>query len=177
MPKNHRLTKGEIILRGPFFRLRRYRVGYPNGQEKERIILEHPGAAAALPLLPDRRVILVRQYRAAAGRLTLEIPAGKLEPGESPEESIRRELIEETGYRAGRLTHLRSYYSSVGISDEIIHIFQADDLSPAGGQTGDETGLESVVLPLEEVRRRIETGEILDSKTIIALREFDAASR
>ncbi|MDP8236870.1 MAG: NUDIX hydrolase [Candidatus Erginobacter occultus] len=175
MKQSPTLKKGEVLLRGPFFALRRCRVGYPNGEEKERIILEHPGAAAAIPLLPGNRVLMVRQYRAAAGRLTLEIPAGKLEPGETPEESIRRELVEETGYRAGRLKHLRSYYPSLGISDEIIHIFQANDLAPAGEPSGDETGLETVILTLDEVRKKIEAGEILDSKTIIAVRELDAA--
>jgi ADP-ribose pyrophosphatase len=173
MNKLHTLKKGEILLQGPFFALRRYRVGYPTGEEKERIILEHPGAAAAIPLLPGGRVLMVKQYRAAAGRETLEIPAGKLEPGETPEESIRRELVEETGYRAGKLRHLRSYYPSLGISEEIIHVFLAEDLAPAGDALGGETGLEPVILPLAEVREKIETGEILDSKTIIAVRELE----
>jgi ADP-ribose pyrophosphatase len=175
MKEKPKLEKGKILLPGPFFNLRRYRVGYPNGEEKERIILEHPNSAAALPLLPGGWVLLVRQYRAAAGRETLEIPAGKLDPGETPEEAIRRELFEETGYQAGKLTHLRSYYPSMGISDEIIHVFRADDLTPVGSLSGDETGLEPVILSLEEVRKKIEGGEILDSKTIIAVRELDAA--
>ena len=172
MTKTPTLKKGEVLLRGPFFTLRRYRINHPNGEEKNRIILEHPGAAAAIPLLPGNRILMIKQYRAAAGRVTLEIPAGKLEPGETPEESIRRELVEETGYRAGRLEHLRSYYPSLGISDEIIHIFQADDLTPAGEPSGDETGLETVILTLDELRQKIEAGEILDSKTIIAVREL-----
>ncbi len=173
MNKKHTLKKGKILLPGPFFNLRRYRVGYPNGEEKERIILEHPGAAAAVPLLPGGRILLVRQYRAAAGRETLEIPAGKLDPGETPEESIRRELVEETGFKAGKLTHLRSYYPSMGISDEIIHVFRAEELAPARKPSGDETGLEPVILPLAKAREKIESGEILDSKTIIAIRELD----
>lgn len=177
MKKTPVLTKGEILLQGPFFALRRCRVGYPGGEEKERIILEHPGAAAALPLLPGGRVLLVRQFRAAAGRETLEIPAGKLDPGETPEESIFRELVEETGYRAGKLEHLRSYYPSMGISDEVIHVFRADDLAPAGPPSGNETGLRPVILPLAKVREMIGAGEILDGKTIIAIRELDLAGR
>ena len=173
MSKSPARRKGRILFRGPFFQLRLHRVKHPGGEEKERIILEHPGAAAAVALLPGERLLLVRQYRAAAGRQTLEIPAGKLDPGETPEESIRRELVEETGYQAGRLTRLRSYYPSLGISDEVIHIFRAEDLTPAGSPSGDETGLEPVILPLEEVREKIEAGEILDSKTIIAIRELD----
>ena len=168
-----RMEKGAVLFRGPFFRLRRYLVNYPGGEEKERFILEHPGAAAAIPLLPGDRVLLVRQFRPAAGRMTLEVPAGKLEPGETPKESIRRELIEETGYRAGKVRHLRSYYPSLGISDEIIHVYLAEDLTPAGEPSGEEDGLEPVILPLAEVKRRIEAGEILDSKTVIAVREYD----
>jgi len=173
MRKKYTLKNDGVLLEGPFFKLRRCLVGYPGGAEKERFILEHPGAAAALPLLPGERVLMVRQYRAAAGKETLEIPAGKLEPGETPLESIRRELVEETGYRAGKLEHLRSYYPSLGLSDEIIHVFLAEDPEPVGEPAGDEPALEAVILPLAEVRRKIESGEILDSKTIIAVRELE----
>ncbi len=173
MDKTPTREKAKVLLRGPFFTLRRYRVTHPDGEKKDRIILEHPGAAGAVPLLPGGRILMVQQYRAAAGRETLEIPAGKLEPGETPEESIRRELIEETGYRAGSLKHLRSYYPSMGISDEIIHIFRAEALTLIGEPSGEETGLKTVILPLDEVREKIESGEILDSKTIIAVRELD----
>ncbi len=175
MSKSPARRKGRILFRGPFFQLRLHRVKHPGGEEKERIILEHPGAAAAVALLPGERLLLVRQYRAAAGRETLEIPAGKLEPGETPEESIRRELAEETGYRAARLFRLRSFYPSLGISDEVIHVFRAEGLTPVGEPSGDETGLETIILPLDEVREKIEAGEILDGKTIIAVRELDAA--
>ncbi len=173
MKESPRSEKGKVLFRGPFFRLRRHTAHYPGGEEKERIILEHPGAAAVIPLLPGGRVLLVRQFRPAAGRITLEVPAGKLEPGETPKESIRRELIEETGYRAGKIRHLRSYYPSLGISDEIIHVYRAEDLTPAGEPCGEEAGLEPVILPLDEVREKIASGEILDSKTIIAVREYE----
>ncbi len=161
------------IFRGPFFSLREYLVEYPDGEEKKRIILEHPGAVAAVPLLEGERVIMVRQFRKAAGRVTLEIPAGKMEKGEAAEDCIRRELREETGYRAGRLTHLRSYYPSFGISSEIIHVYLAEDLSPGPAAGGDESGLVTAILPLAEVRDLIEAGKIMDSKTIIGIRELD----
>jgi len=161
------------IYRGPFFSLREYLVEFPNGEEKTRIILEHPGAAAAVALLPDRRILMVRQYRKAAGKVTLEIPAGKVDEGETPEECIERELMEETGYRTEKLTHLRSYYPSFGISSEIIHVYLAAGLKPDNSGAGDEICLERVILPLEEVKELIESGEIMDSKTIIGIRELE----
>jgi ADP-ribose diphosphatase len=161
------------IYRGPFFSLQEYLIKFPNGEEKKRIILEHPGAAAAVALLPDGKMLLVRQYRKAAGKITLEIPAGKLDEGETPEDCIRRELMEETGYLTEKLTHLRSYYPSLGISSEIIHIYLAEELHPVESSGGDEIALEPVIIPMEEVKRLIETGEIMDSKTIIGIRELE----
>ncbi|MFH1038202.1 MAG: NUDIX hydrolase [PVC group bacterium] len=173
MNSQYKTKQSREIYRGPFFSLREYLVEYPDGEEKKRIILEHPGAGAAVPLLDDDRVVMVRQFRKAAGRVTLEIPAGKMENGENPEDCIRRELREEIGYRAGRLTHLRSYYPSFGISSEIIHVYLAEDLLPAPPAGGDEIGLGPVILPLAEVRALIGAGKIMDSKTIIGVRELD----
>jgi ADP-ribose diphosphatase len=173
MNNRHHTKSDREIYRGPFFSLREYLVEFPNGEEKKRIILEHPGAAAAVPLLPDGKILMVRQYRKAAGKITLEIPAGKLDKGETPEDCIGRELMEETGYRTEKLTHLRSYYPSFGISSEIIHVYLADDLHPADSSGGDEICLEPVIIPLDEVKELIESGEIMDSKTIIGIRELE----
>jgi len=82
----YKTKQSREIYRGPFFSLREYLVEYPDGGEKKRIILEHPGAVAAVPLLPDGKIVMVRQFRKAAGRVTLEIPAGKIDSGESPED-------------------------------------------------------------------------------------------
>ena len=161
------------IYRGPFFSLQEYLIKFPNGEEKKRIILEHPGAAAAVALLPDEKILMVRQYRKAADKITMEIPAGKLDDGETPEDCIRRELMEETGYRTEKLTHLRSYYPSFGISSEIIHVYLAEDLHPVKLSGGDEIALEPVIIPLEEVKKLIESGDIMDSKTIIGIREME----
>ncbi|MDP8215512.1 MAG: NUDIX hydrolase [Candidatus Euphemobacter frigidus] len=169
----YKTKQSREIYRGPFFSLREYLVEYPDGGEKKRIILEHPGAVAAVPLLPDGKIVMVRQFRKAAGRVTLEIPAGKIDSGESPEDCIRRELIEETGYRPGRLRHLRSYYPSFGISTEIIHVFLAENLQPTRRTPADESYLEPVILPLEEVKRLITAGKIMDSKTIIGIQELE----
>jgi ADP-ribose pyrophosphatase len=158
-----------IVYRGPFFLLREHKIRFPDGRRGKRIILEHPGAVAALPLLPDGKIIMVSQYRKAIERETLEIPAGKREKGESPEKCIRRELVEETGFRAGILTELFSYYPSFGISNEIIHIYLARKLRRSESSRADETYLERLILPLEEVKKRIAAGEVKDSKTIIGI--------
>jgi len=173
MNNTYQTKSSREIYRGPFFSLQEYLVKFPNGEEKKRIILEHPGAAAAIALLPDRRILMVRQYRKAAGKITLEIPAGKLDEGETPEDCIRRELMEETGYRTKKLTHLRSYYPSFGISSEIIHVYLAEDLHRVKSSGGDEIALEPVIIPLDEVKELIESGEIMDSKTIIGIRELE----
>jgi len=161
--------KSSVVCRGPFFLLREHRVTLPDGKEAPRFVLEHPGAVAAVCRLPGEKVILVEQFRKAIERISLEIPAGKLEAGETPEECIKRELIEETGLRAGRLRKLISYYPSCGISDEIIHIYLAEELVKTSRGEIDEVGLKTVILPLGKLKRMIATGKILDSKTIIGV--------
>lgn len=156
-----------ILYRGPFFLLRELPAAGPNGKTKKWIILEHPGAAAAVPILPGGRVALVRQFRPAIGKETLEIPAGKLETGESAETCLQRELAEEIGFRAGHLRHLASFHPSFGISSEIIHVFLATEMTEAKAQSRDESAIETVILPLEEAERLIASGEITDAKTII----------
>jgi len=96
-----------------------------------------------------------------------------LDEGETSGRLIRRELMEETGYRTEKLTHLRSYYPSLGISSEIIHVYLAEDLHPVESSGGDEIALEPVIIPLEEVKSLIEEEEIMDSKTIIGIRELE----
>ena len=161
------------VFQGPFFSIREDDIVYPDGEKRRRLILQHPGAVAALAVLPDDRLLLVRQYRKAVERETLEIPAGKIEAGETPEDCLARELAEETGYRARSFLPLISYYPSLGISTEIIHVYLARDLDPLPGPfSAPEHSLDRVILPLKEVEQKIEAGEIRDSKTIIAVREL-----
>ena len=97
-------------------------VDLPNGRRVEFDLVRHPGAAAVVPFMEDGRVLLIRQFRFATGGEILEIPAGKLDPGEAPEACAARELEEETGYRAGRLERLGSIWTTPGFCDEIIHL-------------------------------------------------------
>jgi len=158
-------VESKQLYRGKVVQLRLDTVSLPNGSTKMREILVHPGAAAIVPLMDDgAKVLLVEQYRAAVGRKTLEIPAGTLEEGESPEECAKRELIEETGFSASQWDKLTAYYPSPGYSSETIHVFKARGLENVS-----EAELPVQYMELKEAQAKIRTGEIMDSKTIIGV--------
>ncbi len=157
------------IYEGRLVRLYRLTVRLPNGETSVREIVRHPGAVAMVPLTPDGAIILVRQFRLASGQIMLEIPAGTLQPGEDPARAAQRELQEEIGFRPGRLTPLGGEFTAPGYTSEFIHLFLAEDLEPAPLAVDDDEFLETVVLPLDEALRRVETGAIQDGKTIAAL--------
>lgn len=122
-----------------------------------------------VPFLSDREILLVRQYRYALGRETLEIPAGKLDPSEKPEECAGRELLEETGYEAGSLTLLYTYAPAIGYSNELIHIYAGRDLRMLGTAI-DQREISSVEsFTLEEIISMIREGRIIDGKTLLGL--------
>ena len=107
-------------------------VGRIEGPPSRRLVIRHPSAVVLVPLMDHDRTMVVHQYRYALAAETIEFPAGKLDPGETPEEAAHRELIEETGYRAGRVERLISFAPACGYSTEIIHVFVATDLAPSG---------------------------------------------
>jgi ADP-ribose pyrophosphatase len=145
------------------------RVALPNGHVVELEIVHHPGASAVVPLLPDGDVLLVRQFRHAIGGWLLEVPAGKLDPGEAPETCATRELSEETGHAASTLVRLGRIHVSPGFCDEVIHLFLARDLVP-GEQRHEHGEVLSVErMAFEEALRLVREGAITDSKTIAAL--------
>jgi len=145
-------------------------VRLPNGNTIVLEVIKHPGAAAAVPVDDEGNVILVRQYRHATGRWLLEVPAGKLDhPGESPEECARREIEEETGYRAGRLTSLGWIWTTPGFTNEKIWLYLATELTPVPPSLQPDEVLTVLKLPLEEAVRRAATGEIADGKSVCAL--------
>ena len=132
--------------------------------------IDHPGAAAVVPLFDDGSVLLVRQYRFPPRREFLEIPAGKLDRvGEPPVVVARRELEEETGYRCGELVSLGSIHPCIGYSNEIIHLFMARDLTAGTQDLSEGELVEPVRMPFDEAVQRVIDGRIDDAKTVSAL--------
>ncbi len=144
-------------------------VRLPDGESVVREIVRHPGAVAMVPLLPGGDVLLVRQYRHAAGDLLLEIPAGTLEPDEDPERAAARELQEEIGYSPGKLERLASEYTAPGYTTELIHVYLATELVESRLAGDADEFLEVVRLPLAEALRQVERGALPDGKTMIGL--------
>ena len=144
-------------------------VALPDGRRARREIVEHAPAIAAVPLLDDGRVALVRQWRQAVGQALLEIPAGVMNPGETPEECAGRELAEEIGYRPERLELLFSVYLAPGYSEELIHIFLATGLVPAHAEADEDENLQPVLMPLSEAVARCRAGEFRDAKTVAGI--------
>jgi len=144
-------------------------VTLPNGATIELEMIHHPGAAAVVPMKEDGTVILIRQYRHAAGGYIYEIPAGKLHPGEDPKLCAARELQEEIGYRADSLELLTSILTTPGFTDEVIHIYKGTGLTKGKQDLDHDEVIEIVELPLEKALTQIIDGTIRDGKTIVGL--------
>jgi len=142
-----------------------------DGSTASREVVRHPGGVAIVPVLDDS-VILIRQFRISIGREILELPAGRLEKNENPEDCARRELEEEIGYHAGKIVPAVSYYSSVGFTDEKMHIFLAFQLQRVGENLESDERIQRIDVPIAEIRSKLANNEFEDSKTIIGLREL-----
>ena len=163
------VTSTKRIYDGRVINLRLDTVLMPDGKMSQREIVEHRGAVAMVPLHPDRTVTLVRQFRRPAAGVLLEIPAGTRDADEDIELCARRELAEEVNLSAGRMVKLFHAYMAPGYTTEVIHTFLALDLAHAEGDTDEDEFLEVVQIPLEDALAKIQTGEIVDSKTISGL--------
>ncbi len=144
-------------------------VQLPNGVTIDLETIRHPGAAAVVPMKDDGTVVLIRQFRHAAGGFIYEIPAGKLSPGEEPLHCAARELEEEVGYRASSFELLSSIFTAPGFADEVIHVYKATGLIKGRQQLDQDEVLEIVEMPLSEAIARVEDGAIRDAKTIVGL--------
>ncbi|MEF3301891.1 NUDIX hydrolase [Paenibacillus sp. GYB003] len=160
--------KTEPIFHGKVISLQIDHVRLPNGQTATREIVKHPGAVAVLALLGDT-MIVVEQYRKALGRSQVEIPAGKLEPGEPLEEAAKRELKEETGYVCDEVRPIASFYTSPGFADELLHLYVADKLTKGEASPDEDEFLDCEAITLETAKRYIAEGRISDAKTIAAV--------
>ena len=159
----------EDIFDGHLLHVKRDNVRLPNGKTAVREWIAHPGASAVIPLLPDGRVILVRQYRYPMQQITLEIPAGKLDPGEDPLVCATRELTEETGYEAEEIVPLGVFYPSVAILDEKIHLYLARGLTFRATNPDDDEFLNVEQRPLREMVDAVMRGDVPDGKTQTAI--------
>jgi ADP-ribose pyrophosphatase len=149
-------------------------VRFPNGATGDLEMIRHPGASAVVPFLTDPaaddpQLLLIRQYRYAAGQYLYEIPAGRLDAGEAPEECARRELREETGCTAERVEHLFTIYTTPGFTDERIHLFMAVGLTRGADAREADEFIETETMPLSRALELVERGEIADAKTALGL--------
>ncbi|UCG03288.1 MAG: NUDIX hydrolase [Candidatus Heimdallarchaeota archaeon] len=145
-------------------------VELPSGRVTERIRVEHPDAAALVPLLEDGRIIFVKQFRYSVHEETLEIPAGKINSGEDPEECIRREFIEETGFKVNNLEFILKYVPAIGYSSEVLYIYKGTGIiSQTGNPISSDEISKVIILSFDEIRSYINQGIIKDGKTLIAL--------
>lgn len=161
----------ETIYEGRIIDVKKDQVRLPNGRTGTRELVKHPGAVGIIPITADGRLIVVEQYRKPLERSIVEIPAGKLEPGEEPAVTAVRELEEETGYGANDFTYLQTIATSPGFADEVIHLYIAKDLykieQPASPD--EDEFVELMEISLEEAEEMMQDGRIYDAKTVIAV--------
>lgn len=168
------LISAERLYTGRVFNVDADDVEFPDGSTGQLEMIRHPGASAVLPfidplLAPDPRVALIHQFRHAADAFVWEIPAGRLEPNEQPEDCARREMLEETGFTAGAVDHLASVYTTPGFTDEIIHLYTAEVTGQGEHRRERDEFLDVEVVRWSEVGRMVRRGDIIDGKTLCCL--------
>lgn len=161
---------GEKVYGGVLLHVYRDSVRLPGGKRATREYIDHPGAVAIVPVVAGGLILLERQFRYPLGSVMVEIPAGKIDPGEDPLDTARRELLEETGYSAGAWRHLGTIHPLVAYSNEHIELYLATELTTSQAAALDDGEiLETFTLPLEEALDWVRDGRITDSKTMIGL--------
>jgi ADP-ribose pyrophosphatase len=159
-----KLTSEEIF-HGVAIHLFRDEILLPNGNKGVREVVRHPGAVCVLPLTDDGEVIFVNQFRYALNKVTLEVPAGKLEKGEDPQEAALRELSEETGVEAKKIIPMGALYTTPALMDEIIYMYIATELTQGEQHLDEDEFVNAVKIPLNKAVDMVMSGEIRDSKT------------
>jgi ADP-ribose pyrophosphatase len=177
-PKGIEVLSSKVSFEGPVFRVVTDEVREPGGQPRRRDVVRHHGSVVIFAVddtksKRDPLILLERQYRHAAAQYLYEIPAGSLEAGEDPLAGAKRELLEETGYKAKHWTKLVRYFASPGFLGEWMQIFLAEGLTPGDAQPEEDELIELFAVPLSELLREIEAGRILDAKTIAATLLYD----
>lgn len=165
---NFEKTDETNLLKGKIFDVEEHSYIAPDKKEHKYDIVRHNGAVAIVAMIKNK-IVLTKQFRPAVKDVVYEIPAGKIEKGEEPFECAKRELLEETGLLARNMKKITSFYSAIGFCDEIIHLYYVDDVMNALQQLDEDEFIELYKFSIEELVAMIEKGEIVDSKTILAI--------
>ena len=172
-----KVLSSEVVYGGRTSTIRKVAVEMPSGRRSSRVIVEHPGSVAIVPISDDGEVVLIRQFRLAVGGAIWEIPAGHIEVGEDPESCARRELEEETGFRAGKVDRLFEAYLSPGSSTELMQFYLATRLEKREQRTEEDEIISVRPLAVRKVLRMVASNEIKDAKTIAAVSYLQARGR
>ena len=167
--KKAKVLKSEIIYEGKAFGVRRDELIEPTGVRTIRDVVTHPGSVVVLPVLPDGRIVMVRQYRHATRQYLWELVAGRMERGENPKTGAQRELIEETGYRAKKFTVFLDVFPSPGFLEERMYILLAEGLTPGEAQPEEDEKIISRAYKPSELREMIRRGQLCDAKSVAGI--------
>ena len=174
---NEKTISSKVIYEGGMVTLQVDQVELPNGKTSTRDIVKHQGSVGVIAFTDDDRILMVRQFRKPLDKIILEIPAGKLEKGEDPEVCASRELEEETGYKAGKIEHLMSFYTSPGYTNELKHLYKATELRVGQVNPDEDEFVELEKLTYGECLEAVEAGEICDVKTMFAIHLWEKEAR
>ena len=170
LPKNKaQILNSEIIYEGPAFGLRRDEVLEPTGVRTTREMITHPGSVVVLPVLPDGKIVMIRQYRHAARQFLWELVAGRMEKGENPGKAAARELIEETGYRARRFRVFLDFYPTPGFLEERMFLLLAEGLTAGEAEPEEDEKIVSLAFTRRELEQMIHKRKLRDAKSIAGL--------
>jgi ADP-ribose pyrophosphatase len=167
--KTARILKSEVIYEGKAFGVRRDELIEPSGVRTVREVVTHPGSVVVLPVLPDGKIVLVRQYRHATGRYLWELVAGRMESGEDPKAGAARELIEETGYRGKQFTVFLDVFPTPGFLEERMYLLLAEGLTAGKAEPEEDEKLTVRAYTMSQLERMIRSGELRDAKSIAGL--------
>jgi len=164
-----KILASEMIYQGRVFGLRRDEVMEPSGVRTTREVVTHPGSVVVLPVLPDGKIVMVRQYRHAARQYLWELVAGRKEPEETPKEGAARELLEETGYRAKRMKVFLDVFPTPGFLEENMYLLFAEGLTEGEAQPEEDEKIEVRAFKLKELKQMIKSGRLRDAKSIAGI--------
>lgn len=168
-PYFEKTISSESVYHGKIIDVELHNVTLPNGTSGKRELVYHSGAVAVIAITKDNKIVMVKQFRKPLERTLVEIPAGKLEKHEDPKACAHRELQEETGYHAGKINYVTSFYTSPGFSDEMMHIYYADQLTRGESQTDEDEFVEQMEVTIDEALDLIQQKEIYDAKSVNAI--------